>query len=94
MELPKYSLTRVVEACRIDKIKPLSDGTFELCEIQTSLDDTGKRVQRTACSVSVDRNFFDRFTPKVGKYFVQYSDGQQTLLPAMAFESTFSLDAA
>lgn len=78
MKLPEYQSHKVVEA---GKILSIARATATLVV------DTGPD---TAADVKVGHDWLERHNPKIGGYYVRYSDGYDSFSPATAFEEGYS----
>lgn len=77
--LPQYQCHKIVGAFCIESYKMTDVDHIVLYGL-------GREI-----AVTVERSWFNRFSPKLGMYFIEYSDGYFSVSPAEAFEAGYTL---
>ncbi len=94
--MPRYKCHKEVQALKIAVIRVVRPTVEELQAILDNKEtaDVGALItpaEEGYAPFPVSRAYMDRYDPKVGGYFVVYSDGYQSFSPAEAFEEGYTL---
>lgn len=62
----------------------------KLIEVDVDTEGQGVRMRTAEATIEMPQEWFDRFRPEVGSYFVLYADGYASMSPARAFEDGYT----
>lgn len=77
--LPVYKCTRVVQA-------------FKIYSINFYINDLILQDENYYYSVTVSFDYYNKYSPKEGGYYIRHEDGYESYSPAKAFEEGYILE--